>query len=235
VIFFSLKMADKFFWIYQVIDPVAPKRVCLSSGGSVLVLDEESLEENEANIHEVLPGLKSHSNPELSISNQDSCHGNRLVHSNDDIFHSNQDRSLSNQHGHLSNQDVSPGDHDNLLGTKDGHPRHSNQMDIYCYSDDSEDGTGDGHTSGTTTRDLEPIDSDCDDNGSPNFFPLLCCLQLIRPEEMTNPKIDEMSMMTYLSQFPNAKLKPGAPLRPRTNPKKVRAFGPGKSHHFIPV
>ncbi|XP_064632240.1 filamin-A-like isoform X7 [Lineus longissimus] len=51
--------------------------------------------------------------------------------------------------------------------------------------------------------------------------------QLIKPEEMTNPKIDEKCMMTYLSQFPNAKLKPGAPLRPRTNPKKVRAFGPG--------
>lgn len=41
--------------------------------------------------------------------------------------------------------------------------------------------------------------------------------QLIRPEEMVNPNIDEQSMMTYLSQYPNAKLKPGAPLRPRTN------------------
>ena len=36
-------------------------------------------------------------------------------------------------------------------------------------------------------------------------------------------------MMTYLSQFPNAKLKPGAPLRPKTNPNKVRAYGPGKA------
>lgn len=44
---------------------------------------------------------------------------------------------------------------------------------------------------------------------------------------MVNPKIDELSMMTYLSQFPNAKLKPGAPLRPRTNPARVRAYGPG--------
>lgn len=51
--------------------------------------------------------------------------------------------------------------------------------------------------------------------------------QLIQPEEMINPKIDELSMMTYLSQFPNAKLKPGAPLRPRTNPARVRAYGPG--------
>ncbi|KAK9301494.1 hypothetical protein QLX08_006128 [Tetragonisca angustula] len=51
--------------------------------------------------------------------------------------------------------------------------------------------------------------------------------QLIKPEEMVNPNIDEMSMMTYLSQYPNAKLKPGAPLRPRTNRNRVRAYGPG--------
>ena len=51
--------------------------------------------------------------------------------------------------------------------------------------------------------------------------------KLIRPEEMNNPKVDEMSMMTYLSQFPSAKLKTGAPLRPRTNPSRVRTYGPG--------
>ncbi|XP_018353105.1 PREDICTED: filamin-A isoform X4 [Trachymyrmex septentrionalis] len=51
--------------------------------------------------------------------------------------------------------------------------------------------------------------------------------QLIKPEEMINPNIDEMSMMTYLSQYPSAKLKPGAPLRARTNPNRVRAYGPG--------
>ncbi|XP_078339973.1 filamin-A-like isoform X11 [Crassostrea virginica] len=51
--------------------------------------------------------------------------------------------------------------------------------------------------------------------------------QLIKPEEITNPKVDELSMMTYLSQFPKAKLKPGAPLRPRLNPNRVRAYGPG--------
>ncbi|XP_066588237.1 filamin-A isoform X2 [Prorops nasuta] len=51
--------------------------------------------------------------------------------------------------------------------------------------------------------------------------------QLIKPEEMVNPNIDEMSMMTYLSQYPNAKLRPGAPLRARTNPNRVRAYGPG--------
>lgn len=44
---------------------------------------------------------------------------------------------------------------------------------------------------------------------------------------MTNPKVDDLSMMTYLSQFPQAKLKPGAPLRPKVNAGKVRAFGPG--------
>ncbi|XP_066255181.1 filamin-A isoform X3 [Euwallacea similis] len=56
--------------------------------------------------------------------------------------------------------------------------------------------------------------------------------QLIRPEEIVNPNIDEQSMMTYLSQYPNAKLKTGAPLRPRTSPTKiapprVRVYGPG--------
>ncbi|CAH8522190.1 unnamed protein product [Dicrocoelium dendriticum] len=51
--------------------------------------------------------------------------------------------------------------------------------------------------------------------------------QLIRPEELINPNVDEKAVMTYISQFPNAKLKEGAPLRPRTNPSQVRAFGPG--------
>ncbi len=51
--------------------------------------------------------------------------------------------------------------------------------------------------------------------------------KLLAPEEMTNPNVDEQSMLTYLSQFPNAKLKPGAPLRKKTNAGKVRAYGPG--------
>uniref|UniRef100_A0A5K3FEG0 Calponin-homology (CH) domain-containing protein n=1 Tax=Mesocestoides corti TaxID=53468 RepID=A0A5K3FEG0_MESCO len=51
--------------------------------------------------------------------------------------------------------------------------------------------------------------------------------QLIHPEEMINPRVDEKAMMTYLSQFPSAKLKDGAPLRPRANPASVRAYGPG--------
>lgn len=52
--------------------------------------------------------------------------------------------------------------------------------------------------------------------------------QLIRPEEMINPRVDEKAMMTYLSQFPSAKLKAGAPLRPKANPASVRAYGPGQ-------
>ncbi|VDP88299.1 unnamed protein product, partial [Echinostoma caproni] len=55
----------------------------------------------------------------------------------------------------------------------------------------------------------------------------LCVPQLIRPEEMVNPSVDEKAMMTYISQFPNAKLREGAPLRPKRNPNKVRAYGPG--------
>lgn len=51
--------------------------------------------------------------------------------------------------------------------------------------------------------------------------------QLIRPEEMLDPKVDELSMMTYLSQYPNAKLKPGANLKPKTNANRVRCYGKG--------
>lgn len=51
--------------------------------------------------------------------------------------------------------------------------------------------------------------------------------KLLTPEEIVNPNVDEQSMMTYLSQFPSAKLKPGAPLRQKVNEKKVRAYGPG--------
>ncbi|XP_036803747.1 filamin-A isoform X5 [Oncorhynchus mykiss] len=51
--------------------------------------------------------------------------------------------------------------------------------------------------------------------------------QVITPEEIVDPNVDEHSVMTYLSQFPKSKLKPGAPLRPKLNPKKARAYGPG--------
>ena len=45
---------------------------------------------------------------------------------------------------------------------------------------------------------------------------------LLTPEEFVDPNVDEQSMLTYLSQFPNAKLQPGAPLRKKTNAGKVR-------------
>ncbi|XP_036374347.1 filamin-A-like isoform X7 [Megalops cyprinoides] len=52
--------------------------------------------------------------------------------------------------------------------------------------------------------------------------------QVIAPEEIVDPNVDEHSVMTYLSQFPKAKLKPGAPLRSKTlNPKRAKAYGPG--------
>lgn len=56
---------------------------------------------------------------------------------------------------------------------------------------------------------------------------LVALYKVITPEEIVDPNVDEHSVMTYLSQFPKAKLKPGAPLRPKLNPKKARAYGPG--------
>lgn len=52
--------------------------------------------------------------------------------------------------------------------------------------------------------------------------------QVIAPEEIVDPNVDEHSVMTYLSQFPKAKLKPGTPVRSKQlNPKKAIAYGPG--------
>ena len=51
---------------------------------------------------------------------------------------------------------------------------------------------------------------------------------MIAPEEIVDPNVDEHSVMTYLSQVPKAKLKPGAPVRSKQlNPKKAIAYGPG--------
>ena len=36
--------------------------------------------------------------------------------------------------------------------------------------------------------------------------------QLLTPEELINPNVDELSMMTYLAQFREAKVKEGAPI-----------------------
>uniref|UniRef100_A0A8B9KXQ4 Filamin B, beta (actin binding protein 278) n=1 Tax=Astyanax mexicanus TaxID=7994 RepID=A0A8B9KXQ4_ASTMX len=53
--------------------------------------------------------------------------------------------------------------------------------------------------------------------------------QVIAPEEILDPGVDEQSVMTYLSLFPKARLKPGAPLKPKTvpKPKACRATGRG--------
>ncbi|TDG48153.1 hypothetical protein AWZ03_005328 [Drosophila navojoa] len=45
--------------------------------------------------------------------------------------------------------------------------------------------------------------------------------QLIKPEELVDPNVDEQSVMTYLAQYPNCKLKDGAPLRPKTDPNSI--------------
>ena len=51
---------------------------------------------------------------------------------------------------------------------------------------------------------------------------------MIAPEEIVDPDVDEHSVMTYLSQFPKSKLKPGAPLKPKQLfPEKAKAYGPG--------
>ena len=42
-----------------------------------------------------------------------------------------------------------------------------------------------------------------------------------------NPNVDELSVMTYLSYFPEAEPKEGAPIFSRTNAAKVHARGPG--------
>lgn len=47
---------------------------------------------------------------------------------------------------------------------------------------------------------------------------------LITPDELLNYQVDERSMMTFLSQFPAAKLRSGAPLRSkRTSDRLVTA------------
>ncbi|XP_062316495.1 filamin-B [Osmerus eperlanus] len=53
--------------------------------------------------------------------------------------------------------------------------------------------------------------------------------QVIAPEEIIDPRVDEQSIMTYLSMFPKAQLKPGAPLKPKSvsKPKACRASGRG--------
>jgi len=51
---------------------------------------------------------------------------------------------------------------------------------------------------------------------------------IITPEEISNPHVDELSVMTYVSYFPYAKPRPGAPLKPKMNAtSKASAKGAG--------
>ena len=59
--------------------------------------------------------------------------------------------------------------------------------------------------------------------------------KLLAPADMVNPNIDEQSMMTYLSQFPEAKLKPGAPLQEKDSVPDIKAFGPGLESNGVSV
>ncbi|XP_067228456.1 filamin-B isoform X2 [Chanodichthys erythropterus] len=52
--------------------------------------------------------------------------------------------------------------------------------------------------------------------------------QLIAPEEILDPAVDEQSVMTYLSLFPKARLKPGAPLKPKKVPKPKACCATGR-------
>ena len=47
------------------------------------------------------------------------------------------------------------------------------------------------------------------------------------PEDIVNPKVDSLSVITYLSQFPEAKLRPGAPIKDRGDPSKLKVYGDG--------
>lgn len=52
--------------------------------------------------------------------------------------------------------------------------------------------------------------------------------QVLDAADMCNPKVDEMSIMTYVSYFPEAKCKAGAPHRPQLPASaKCSAEGPG--------
>ena len=59
-------------------------------------------------------------------------------------------------------------------------------------------------------------------------YGVLYSIQVLLPEEITNPNVDELSVMTYLSGFTDAQLKPGAPIKSSlANADKVKVYGPG--------
>ena len=57
--------------------------------------------------------------------------------------------------------------------------------------------------------------------------------KLLTPEEIINPNVDEQSMMTYLSQFPNAKVKEGAPFREKALASKGNGVNKDTKHQIL--
>nr|WAW84872.1 filamin-like 2 [Halisarca dujardinii] len=52
--------------------------------------------------------------------------------------------------------------------------------------------------------------------------------QVLLPEDMVNPNVDDLSVMTYVSMFPEAQLKEGAPIKlSGSDPSKVKVYGRG--------
>ena len=49
--------------------------------------------------------------------------------------------------------------------------------------------------------------------------------QLLTPEELINPNVDELSMMTYLAQFREAKVKEGAPIQTENHETQLTGSG----------
>jgi filamin len=50
--------------------------------------------------------------------------------------------------------------------------------------------------------------------------------QVLTPEDLISPGVDELSVMTYLSFFPDCKPKPGAPLLSQASPEQKTAVSP---------
>ena len=49
--------------------------------------------------------------------------------------------------------------------------------------------------------------------------------QLLTPEELINPNVDELSMMTYLAQFRETKVKEGAPIQTKNHKTQLTGSG----------
>lgn len=61
------------------------------------------------------------------------------------------------------------------------------------------------------------------------------CFQIISPEDMANPKVDDKSMTTYLSYYPQCACKGGAPLgqNKQLNAGAVQVYGPALENDVV--